>query len=493
MSIKRRPLQVLRVFISHICRLYEIINIAESNYVVNSCFKMSTVEDKASTTSERLREEYRKHVKSQISLDLVDTISTLEQHQQQLLELCDQIKLAKKQVTDSASNTKATINAVFESFLISVTDKVNDRCQKLIEEVDKVQEEALDPLDLCERMLEAKVQEAAERVEQGKRLQKHGGVLAKDTVIRFQEEAGAMTSLPEVPALCAVPSVSVEFPSDPTLLEGLHDLLENAGRVSRMGPVQITNIVEKPGALLVSWEEVDEDVSDDGLEFSLQCSAAGETDQQAASFKTKYKGPDYSYLLRDMYAGESYFLRVASKREGAASLGPWSLVQTAKTTIPHFRWQQKVNSGWSIADEGRLASKVNSDLEVLHSDGPLLVSGSSVLFKVACGGVGCSDEGLGLCSKPLSGPEQLLVPGTLFLNTQGCVFLDGVSRVTWLPAIQEGAQVSFAVEKVSSTKLRVYIECQEKQVTYEWGVPDVLSGLYFVASFGEPRWRISVH
>ncbi|KAK7073742.1 FH1/FH2 domain-containing protein 3 [Halocaridina rubra] len=60
------------------------------------------------------------------------------------------------------------------------------------------------------------------------------------------------------------------------------------------------------------------------------------------------------------YEDESYFLRVASKREGATSLGPWSLVQAAKTTIPHFRWQQKVNSGWSIADEGRLASKAST-------------------------------------------------------------------------------------------------------------------------------------
>lgn len=46
----------------------------------------------------------------------------------------------------------------------------------------------------------------------------------------------------------------------------------------------------------------------------------------------------------------------------------------------------------------------------------------------------------------------------------GLVFLDGVRRVTRLPAIQEKSQVSFAVEKVSSTKLRVYIESQEKQV-----------------------------
>lgn len=47
-------------------------------------------------------------------------------------------------------------------------------------------------------------------------------------------------------------------------------------------------------------------------------------------------------------------------------------------------WKKGPCLGWSIADDGRLASKKTSDidLEVLHSDGPLLKSGSSVLFKV---------------------------------------------------------------------------------------------------------------
>lgn len=60
---------------------------------------MAEVEEKASSTSERLREEYRRHVQSQISHDLVDTISMLEQHQVELLQLCDQLKQAKKQVS----------------------------------------------------------------------------------------------------------------------------------------------------------------------------------------------------------------------------------------------------------------------------------------------------------------------------------------------------------------------------------------------------------
>ncbi|KAK4321851.1 hypothetical protein Pmani_007371 [Petrolisthes manimaculis] len=452
----------------------------------------SNLEEKPSSATERLREEYRKHVQTQISHDLVDTIASLEQHQEQLQQLRDQLSLAKTQVTNSASETKQAVNKVFDTFLSTLTETVNVRRQQLLEEVEQVEEEAVSPLDQCAGVVVARVRETMERVEQGRRLQKHPGVLAKDTVIRFQEEAAAMTSLPEVPALCAVASVSVEFPSNPTLTQEVQELVKEAGRVSRIGPVQITNIVEQPGSLLVSWEEVDEDVSDDGIEFCLEFSHSAAANHHSASFHTVYVGPDYSFLVRDLKAGEPYLLRVASRREGSSSFGPWSLVQSAVTNISHFKWKQGTG-GWSVADDGRLASKITNDVDVLHSDGPLLKAGSSVLFKVMSGGGGISDEGVGLSCQPVTGPEQLLLTGTLFLSAQGCVFLDGVSRVTRLPAIQDKSQVSFAVEKVSSSKVRVYIESQEKQVTYEWSVPNASEGLYFVATFNEPRWKISVH
>lgn len=449
-----------------------------------------------SSAGERLREEYRRHVQTQLSHDLVDAIGSLQQHQHHLQQLSEQLELATKQVKSSATETKDTINATLDAFLATVNEAVSARRQQLLDEVQQVEEEALGPLEQCGRELACRLEEVEERVTQGQRLQRHSGVMARDTVLRFQEEAAAMTSLPEVPALCAVPSVSVEFPRDPSLEEEVRELVGRAGRVSRMGPVQITNIVEQPGALLVSWEEVDEDVSDEGLEFCLECSNTGATDPHAAVFSRKYEGPDYSFLLRDLKAGENYLLRVASRREGASCFGPWSLVQAASTNRSHFKWSSSSNnasSAWTVADDGRLACKTSDEPEVLHSEAPLLKPGSSVLFKILRGGGGCSDEGLGLSCMPVMGPEHLLLPGTLFLSAQGCVFLDGVSRVTRLPAIQDKSQVSFAVEKVSSSKVRVYIESQEKQVTYEWGVPSAQDGLYFLASFGEPRWKISVH
>jgi hypothetical protein len=65
----------------------------------------------------------------------------------------------------------------------------------------------------------------------------------------------AACSLPAVPNLEEVPDVSFQCPVESVRAE-LERTLAGLGRVSRMGPVQVTEVEEKPGALLVRWEEV---------------------------------------------------------------------------------------------------------------------------------------------------------------------------------------------------------------------------------------------
>ena len=65
----------------------------------------------------------------------------------------------------------------------------------------------------------------------------------------------ASCSLPAVPNLEEVPDVSFQCPVE-TIRAELERTLAGVGRVSRMGPVQVTEVEEKPGALLVRWEEV---------------------------------------------------------------------------------------------------------------------------------------------------------------------------------------------------------------------------------------------
>lgn len=61
--------------------------------------------------------------------------------------------------------------------------------------------------------------------------------------------------MPAVPSLEEVPDVSFQCPMESVSLK-VEQTLSGVGAVSRMGPVQVTEVDEKPGALLVRWEEV---------------------------------------------------------------------------------------------------------------------------------------------------------------------------------------------------------------------------------------------
>lgn len=61
-------------------------------------------------------------------------------------------------------------------------------------------------------------------------------------------------SLPEVPALVDVPSVSAQL--DDSLLSLLRDRVSRHGSVSSHPPVQIEELQERPGSILVRWCKV---------------------------------------------------------------------------------------------------------------------------------------------------------------------------------------------------------------------------------------------
>jgi len=62
------------------------------------------------------------------------------------------------------------------------------------------------------------------------------------------------SSLPEVPALVDVPCVSAQL--DDSLLGLLRDRVSRHGAVSSHPPVQIEELQERPGSILVRWCKV---------------------------------------------------------------------------------------------------------------------------------------------------------------------------------------------------------------------------------------------
>lgn len=74
------------------------------------------------------------------------------------------------------------------------------------------------------------------------------------TLLLFNNLFRVFTSLPEVPALVDVPSVSAQL--DDSLLGLLRDRVSRHGSVSSHPPVQIEDLQERPGSILVRWCKV---------------------------------------------------------------------------------------------------------------------------------------------------------------------------------------------------------------------------------------------
>uniref|UniRef100_A0A6A7FQI7 Cytokine receptor-like factor 3 n=2 Tax=Hirondellea gigas TaxID=1518452 RepID=A0A6A7FQI7_9CRUS len=224
-------------------------------------------------------------------------------------------------------------------------------------------------------------------------------IVTKDRISKFQTKAALNNCLPSVPELCSVACASVLFES--TTAQQLLPVLQQYGTVRRQGPVQITLVHEKPGALMLYWEEVideDEDDNTEQREFVLQCSnastailddatavtfrtadntAAADTivtastisattavtttaplvtsAADAVQYRTVYQGSEDSFLLQQLCTGANYWLRVTRKTSVPDAevttpkaqsttglheglLDAWSLPKLCSTTVPHYRW-----------------------------------------------------------------------------------------------------------------------------------------------------------
>jgi len=119
-----------------------------------------------------------------------------------------------------------------------------------------------------------------------------------------------------------------------------------------------------------------------------------------------------------------------------------------------------------------------------------------------------SDEGFGLVSRKLVG-DSLFQTGSLILNAQGkdlnfiykigdiniifqsgSVFVDGSAKTTKLPGLQQGSKITFTCESVTTDRMRVHIDSDNKTVTYDWKVP--AQSLFFALSLGQEGWKVLV-
>nr|CAD7265526.1 unnamed protein product [Timema shepardi] len=312
------------------------------------------------------------------------------------------------QIQTSAQKTISEIDSTFDLLVSTLLESLNKRRALLRTEALRLRDDGLAPLKACRDIIDEKLRATKLYIEEGRSILRVGGLTTSlEKTLCFTEQASLLGSLPAVPNLEEVADLSFQCPVE-SIVPELQQCVANIGQVSRMGPVQITEVHEKPGALLVQWEEVrtlvdplgawidlgkpgapvvqwgdvDYERAVDVHSFRLQLAygdVRGQDHLQLSNYHDAYIGPEGQHLVRDLRPGVPYTFRVCCRVEGSSDWSAWSLPRVALTRQQPFCWGES-NSNYLITNEKKLASKMSPEQSVLLSSTAQFGPGHSIEF-----------------------------------------------------------------------------------------------------------------
>lgn len=444
----------------------------------------------------------------QLIQNVVDIMDNAHSQQQQLTESMSSLSEAKQQVKFSAEQSKKCLKEHFKWLEEKALENLRSRLNELLSEVDVVTATALTPLMDCEEMLNSSISAAARIMEEGKKILGNNPNDHIEDLVKFKDnpDTRQLHSVPEIPCLADVPYLSVDN-FYPDLEKKLHKLFENEGRVLERAPAQISEIEERPGSLLITWAEVDDEV--EAGEFCLQyCYGKVQSNEDKnITFHMAYTGPNTFCTIRHLKTNTPYSFRVCSRPEGEEKWSIWSVPRTAHTTIPHYQWNN-TTEGYSTSNEDKTATRLSEGTtRVLYSSDNSYRCGFPITFRVLDAGEKTPFDGIGLSAND-EDTETLQRSNSIFVATSGSVFVDGQEMKTKLPMLTRGSAATIETEDLGNGKVRVSIEVEGKAVTFDWKVDqkaDVgrLMGLgmgpastsvclYFGMKFSHEDWKVGV-
>ncbi|XP_069785952.1 cytokine receptor-like factor 3 isoform X2 [Narcine bancroftii] len=362
----------------------------------------------------------------------------------------------------------------------------------LLHEVDKVEDESIKPLDDCQKLIEHGVNTAEELLQEGEAAVLCG--TAEEKLGSFTKKALQiqLDSLPEVPSLVEVPSLSVQL--DEGFLSSVKDRISTHGAIASRPPVQIEELTERPGGILVRWCKEDDDFVPQEYRLQFCKSSSGH-------FEDVYLGPDTEFVVLHIDPHVGYIFRVCARGEGRREWSPWSIPQTAHTTLSAHEWITGCE-GFSLSSRRDMALRNDSPtFGVLYSKEPTYTSGQTLTFRMEAAGLPDKRDSIGVCVKPQNGCDSLQRDKAVCISSNGAVFVNGKEMTNQLPCVSTGSSITFDMEVVSfgstfndaaSFKLRVIISSGNREVVFDWLLDQPCDALYFGCSFVYPGWKVLV-
>ncbi|XP_054615952.1 cytokine receptor-like factor 3 [Dunckerocampus dactyliophorus] len=435
-----------------------------------------------------------------------ESIEAAQNYRSELQQRLHGLNQACKQVRGSSGQAREALRRHFAELQAAATRLLSERLSALLSEVDAIEADSVKPLDDCQSLIEHGVGQADELLREGEAALRCGLGEKEDKLGSFTKKAMhiQLDSLPEVPALVDVPCVSAQL--DDSLLGLLRERVSRHGSVASHPPVQIEELQERPGSILVRWCKVDEDFA--AADYRLQYRRAGSGGGQ---YEDAYIGRDCDFLVLHLDAHTDYLFRVCARGEGRTEWSPWSIPQTGYTTLAPHEWCPG-SEGYILSSRRNIALRndsFQSGCPVLYSNAPTYFCGLTLTFKITAAGQPDRRDSLGVCvhggKGGGGGKRSLQRDQAVCISTNGAVFVNGKEMTNQLPAISLGSAVTFDMEVVGvfpvnnnnvseggGFKLRVTIGSGNREVVFDWLLEQAVDGLFFGCAFVHTGWKVLV-
>ncbi|XP_072270130.1 cytokine receptor-like factor 3 [Pyxicephalus adspersus] len=401
---------------------------------------------------------------------------------------------ARTQIKESAAHTRDALRQHFQDMRNAVSKMLDERLTVLLQQVEAIEHESIKPLDDCQKLLEHGVSTAEDLLREGEVAVSTTGENHQN-LCNFTNKALhiQLDSLPEVPSLVEVPCLSAQL--DDSLLSVARDHISSHGTVASRPPVQIEELIERPGGILVKWCKVDDDfvVQDYRLQYRRH---------NSGHFEDSYVGPDCEFIVLQIDPNVNYQFRVCARGDGRQEWSPWSVPQMGHTCLIPHEWSPGLE-GYSLSSRRNIALRNDSPCQsVLYSKTATYFPGQTLTFRVETSGQLDKRDSIGVCVDKDGGCDSLQRDQAVCISPGGAVYVNGKEMTNQLPPVSPGSTITFDMETVSlgpnnnnegpHQRRRVTIGSGNREVVFDWLLEQSCDALYFGCSFVHPNWKVLV-
>ncbi|XP_066933792.1 cytokine receptor-like factor 3 [Clytia hemisphaerica] len=439
-------------------------------------------------------------------MNVEDTLERCENRLSFLSNKLSEYGKTQQYIKESADSTKKALQGHLMHAKETILRNLDHQYERLCTSVDETVKKDIENLFDLEEHLKKEIENLKNIL---------ASVKADEKQLNLQQINQKVTEIgksqPELPVV----SLSFSTKINEAALHSIEDKTRDLLKLNMTGSVQIMETLERPGAIIVRWDEQpmsdSESVATDTstiTEYILQA-----TTKNDGVFYTIYEGENLEYTMTLAEPSKTYKFRVCqymNTTNGGAVCGAWSVIKTAATMLSPHVWCEgdcRTDSDlqlYQLSNGGRTATKVFPESSrILRSKEPSCQSGQQITFWVDETGESSSNDGIGLICGTQTNKQFTASPNTTVLNTKGIIYVNGTRMTTKLPSLKKNSIIVIQASKLAHTlnsgakKYRVSISVDDKEVTFDWSASTTsaaneIDALFFGCVFEHTGWQLSV-